>query len=217
MIYISKSMFHTHILSDQQKELLPLLKLFRRNYYLVGGTAIALNIGHRRSVDYDLFTHKKINRLAIKRKLSDNSKLPKRFGYEDSNQIHLKINDVKLTFFSFPYSIPATVDFNEFIRVPALLDLAAMKAFAFAERAKWKDYVDMYFLLKNFFTVNEISCRTEELFNLDDSIVFTKKLFLQQLTFFKDIDYSEPIEFVCDPVSEDEIKNFLTDIGTSSF
>ena len=48
---------HKEILSKYQIELLPLLKQFKREYYLVGGTAIALHIGHRRSIDFDLFKY----------------------------------------------------------------------------------------------------------------------------------------------------------------
>jgi len=47
---------HTEILSKEQKELFPFLKRYQRSFYLVGGTAIALHLGHRRSVDFDLFT-----------------------------------------------------------------------------------------------------------------------------------------------------------------
>ena len=47
---------HTEILSQEQSELFPYLKRFQRSFYLVGGTAIALHIGHRRSIDFDLFT-----------------------------------------------------------------------------------------------------------------------------------------------------------------
>jgi hypothetical protein len=53
---------HFNILSDKQNELLSFISGFRRNYYLVGGTAIALHIGHRRSIDFDLFTDKKLNK-----------------------------------------------------------------------------------------------------------------------------------------------------------
>ncbi len=210
-------MFHPHILSEEQKDLLKLLKSFRRNYYLVGGTAIALQIGHRRSIDFDLFTSKKIDRLKIKKTLSDESPGQMKFGYEDSEQIHLKINSVKFTFFCFPYVIPAKVDYEKIIKMPTLLDLAAMKAFAFAERAKWKDYVDMYFLIKNHFGINEISKRTEELFNINQGVVFSKKLFVQQLAFFKDINYDESVDYISTPIPEEEIKNFLTEVSTASF
>lgn len=46
---------HEEILNAAQQSLLPLMSQFRREYYLVGGTAIALHIGHRRSVDFDMF------------------------------------------------------------------------------------------------------------------------------------------------------------------
>ncbi len=46
---------HNEILSPAQTELVPLIKSFSREFYLVGDTAIALHIGHRRSIDFDLF------------------------------------------------------------------------------------------------------------------------------------------------------------------
>jgi len=55
-------MFHKEILSDEQTKLLPLVQKFKRKFYLVGGTSIALYIGHRRSIDFDLFTSSKIDR-----------------------------------------------------------------------------------------------------------------------------------------------------------
>lgn len=53
---------HTEIFSPGQIELLPYLKAFNRSFYLVGGTAVALHIGHRRSVDFDLFTSAALNK-----------------------------------------------------------------------------------------------------------------------------------------------------------
>ena len=52
---------HSEILNDRQRELLPLMAQFHREYYLVGGTAIALYLGHRRSIDFDLFKPGSIN------------------------------------------------------------------------------------------------------------------------------------------------------------
>ncbi len=46
---------HEEVLSDKQINLLPLVREFKREFYLVGGTAIALYLGHRRSIDFDLF------------------------------------------------------------------------------------------------------------------------------------------------------------------
>ena len=51
---------HKEILSEEQANLLPLVKTFSKNFGLVGGTAIALHIGHRESLDFDLFRLKNL-------------------------------------------------------------------------------------------------------------------------------------------------------------
>jgi hypothetical protein len=127
------------------------------------------------------------------------------FIFEDSDQLHLTVNNVKVTFFSFPYPIQHEVRIDSYITIPSLITLASMKAFALGRRAKWKDYVDLYFILKNHYTIDDI-CR-EASANFDQ--MFSEKLFREQLAFHKDIDYSEPIEYISTPVPEDEIKDFL--------
>ncbi len=168
---------HEEILNGNQKELLSFLKKFKRSFYLVGGTAIALQIGHRRSIDFDLFTRGKINKLRIKAFLGE---LPSKqtILFEDVDQLHYLINNVKLTFFSFPF--PHTVNFEKYVSVPDLKTLAAMKAFALGRRSKWKDYVDLYFLIKQHFTLEEISREAENIFKDQ----FSEKLFRQQIDIF---------------------------------
>ena len=46
---------HKEILSEEQSRLLPLIQVFNKEFVLVGGTAVALHIGHRKSIDFDLF------------------------------------------------------------------------------------------------------------------------------------------------------------------
>ena len=164
-----------------------------------------------------MFTKNKINRILIKKTLAEKSPAPLVFSYEADDQLHLNINTVKLTFFQYPFEVPDKVDFNGIIKIPSVLDLAAMKAFAFAQRAKWKDYVDIYFILKNHNSLQQICKRTEELFNTATSVVFTEKLFRQQLCYFTDINYSESVEFIAAPVPETEIKSFLTEISVAPF
>lgn len=72
------------------------------------------------------------------------------------------------------------------------LELAAMKAFALGQRSKWKDYVDLYFIIKNYRGVNEIVKKGKQLFG----IMFNEKLFRTQLAYFDDINYSEKVEFM---------------------
>lgn len=200
---------HNEIFNRQQTELLPYLEEFHRSFYLVGDTAIALHIGHRRSIDFDLFTAVKLNKSRIKAKIKaiPFNQIP---VFEDYDQLHLLTNNVKITFFSYPYPVEHTVKIPSFITMPTLLSLAAMKAFALGRRAKWKDYVDLYFILHNYYTIEEISTEAKNIFGQ----LFSEKLFREQLTFHDDIDYSEPVEFLGQQVPEDEIKDFLIDKAT---
>ncbi len=195
----------SNILSESQNQLLDAVKMFKRSFYLVGGTAIALQLGHRRSIDFDLFTYTKLNKRNIYKKLDELKFEIIKIG-EDYNQIHYIINNVKFTFFNYPYDIPHKEKLNSVITMPNLLDLASMKAFALGRRAKWKDYVDLYFILNNNYTIEEISTNAVKYFDYN----FSEKLFREQLAFHKDIDYSEKVDFVLeDTPSEDKIKEFL--------
>lgn len=180
---------------------------------MVGGTAIALYLGHRKSIDFDLFTNKKIMKRRIWELIAKHN-LKHVFIHEEVDQLHLVLNSVKVTFFEYKYDIPHEVAVNKIITIPTLKDLAAMKAFAMARRSKWKDFVDLYFLIKNNFTIEEISQRAIELF--PDQ--FSEKLFRSQLTYHKDINYSEEVEYIIpNPPTEEEIKAFLLDKATERF
>ena len=204
---------HRDILTAKQVKLLPLIREFSRDYYLVGGTAIALYLGHRRSIDFDLFTSGQIKKLSIKKVIDRHSCPVSDILFEDSEQIHLVIDGVKLTFFSYPYLIDTPTVFERIIRIPDLLTLAAMKAYALGGRAKWKDYVDLYFLLRDHFSLLQVSEKSKELF----SSFYNEKLFREQLCYFKDIDYSEKVDLVDQLVSDDKIKHFLTNVATNPF
>jgi hypothetical protein len=195
---------HPEIFSKSQVELLPHLKKFQRSFYMAGGTAIAFHLGHRRSIDFDLFTPARLVKHRIKRKLSE-VPFTRVTLFEEFDQIHLLVNSVKLTFFTFPYQIEHGVSVDSFISIPSLITLASVKAIALAGRAKWKDYVDLYFILKDHYTIEEISKTASVNFGQ----MFSEKLFREQLAFHKDINYSEPIDYLSTPVPEDEIKSFL--------
>jgi hypothetical protein len=82
-----------------------------------------------------------------------------------------------------------------------------MKAYALGRRSKWKDYVDLYFILKDYYSISQISARASEIFEQ----LFSEKLFRTQLNYFKDIDYSEQVEYIGTPVPEDVIRTFLNE------
>lgn len=202
---------HKEILHKKQVELLPLITQFTKQYYLVGGTAIALYIGHRHSIDFDLFTENKIQRRKIKNIIIKSEWDPDNIIYEAFDQMHLIVNNVKITFFLYPHKIDRKHNFDNIINLPELIDLAAMKAYALGGRAKWKDYVDVYFLLKEYFSFSDIAKKAKQIYGS----FFNEKLFKEQLSYFIDVDYSEEIEFMPGyETDDDEIKQFLTEIAT---
>jgi len=87
-----------------------------------------------------------------------------------------------------------------------------MKAFALGRRAKWKDYVDLYFIIKDHFSISEISKRGNEIFRGE----FNEKLFRSQLAYFDDINYSETIIFMPGfEIDDEKIKQKLIEFSLS--
>lgn len=118
-------------------------------FRLVGGTAISLQMGHRLSIDIDLFCNEKVNKQRVVAALQT--------AFADtqvtttSDGIKASIQDIKIDIYddwSIPFKKP--VNTANGIRVSALEDLAAFKLTALTERRQKKDYIDLYFLFKKF-------------------------------------------------------------------
>lgn len=202
---------HNEILNNSQNHLLQLMSQFKREYYLVGGTAIALHIGHRRSIDFDMFKLSNINHKKNLEKI-------KNAGFDIivtrhvQEQMNLIVNNVKITFFQYPFDIKVSCKMDSYFRLPSLLELAAMKAYALGRRSKWKDYVDLYFILKYHFSIESVIKRAEEIFKE----LFSEKLFRSQLCYFDDVDYSEEVEYIIqNPPTIEEVKEGLINIALS--
>lgn len=201
---------HPEILNEAQHQLLPFIKSFAKEYYLVGGTAVSLQIGHRQSIDFDLFKKSNVSKTKIVKRLAEYG-LTYQLLYTNSESFHIIVNNVKITFFEYPFTIPTTQAFEK-IRIPDLLTLAAMKAYALGRRAKWKDYVDLYFIMQEYSNLESIIKQSQKIFGS----LFSSKLFRQQLCYFKDVDYSEEVFYLGNAaVSDETIKAFLTQIATA--
>jgi hypothetical protein len=199
---------HKSILSDKQFELLPLIKKFSDRFGMVGGTAIALHLGHRRSIDFDLFTFEDFDNLRIREKIKKSYKI-KEVLFQSPNQLSVVVEDAKITFYKYPYEIEYSDYFDDIIKIPDLLTLAAMKAFALGQRAKWKDYVDLYFVFKKY-SLPVVVEKTYDMFGSE----FNEKLFREQLSYLEDVDYSETVEYMPGfNLSDEAIKKELAEIS----
>lgn len=196
---------HKEILSEEQTKLFPLLKKFSQDFGLVGGTAIALHVGHRRSIDFDLFSYHAFRSVLLLKKVEKIVRV-NRVLVNRTGELTFFAKDVKVTFFNYPFQIEYGEKLDKIIKIPDLLTLAAMKIYALGRRAKWKDYVDLYFIMKGFFSLEEIILKGKEIFGNE----FNDKIVKTQLAYFNDINYDEEVEFLPGfEVSDAKIKREL--------
>ncbi|MCX6817110.1 MAG: nucleotidyl transferase AbiEii/AbiGii toxin family protein [Candidatus Beckwithbacteria bacterium] len=200
----------TKILTKNQQELLPLISQFSPQFYLVGGTALTLQLGHRRSIDFDLFSEKDFRNDLIIKKI--NRYYPISQTYINSkDELTVKVNQVKMSWYNFPFVVPHEVSCEKIITMPDVLTISAMKVYALGQRAKWKDYVDLYFIFRKYSLV-EVVNRASQLFPNH----INERLLREQLDYFADVDYSEDIEYLPGMAVKDEIiKEELKKIAVS--
>ncbi len=198
------------ILNKTQLSKLEVLKNFTPPFYLAGGTAIALHIGHRQSIDFDLFQFDEIDSFGISRKLIRDKMLVDRTVISTPDELTVQIGEIKWSWVSFPFEVET--ENREGVELAKLLDLMAMKAYALGRRAKWKDYVDLFFLFRDHFSMDILVKRTKEIFGGG----FSEKNFREQLMYFEDVDYTEKVTFLSSrEVSDEEICKFLEKIALS--
>lgn len=202
---------HKEILTSEQVLFLPLLVQFKKDWGLVGGTAVALHIGHRESIDFDMFSHKPFGNLSLQRRIEKVRQINE-ILVNKGGEFTFVIGSVKFTFFHYPFNIDYSENFENVIRLPTLLTLAAMKAFAIGQRNKWKDYVDMYFIIRDHYNIEKISAHAHMLFG--DR--FNGRMFRNQLSYFDDINYKEAVVFKSGfEIPDEEIKRALTEYSLS--
>lgn len=205
---------HKEILTEAQVRLLPAVAAFSKHFGLVGGTAVALQIGHRESIDFDLFPKKPGTDFQSKklRRAFEREAIISRVLVESDAEFTFMVGEVKVTFYDFEYRVPFTERLRGVINMPDLLTLAAMKAFALGQRAKWKDYADLFFIIRDHYSMKTIAQHARNLFGDH----FNERLFREQLSYFEDVNYKEHITYKPGfEVSDDEVKKFLQEASVS--
>ena len=125
---------------------------------LVGETALALQIGHRKSIDIDLFGTIKADNIAVSQKLKEIGKL---IIIQKSKNINIYLlNNIKVDIVNYPYPWLENEKLEDDILLADIKDIAAMKISAITGRGTKKDFIDLYFLLKHY-TLKEILTNQE--------------------------------------------------------
>ena len=193
------------ILDKKRINLLKKLKfLSKYGFYLAGGTALALQIGHRTSMDFDFYTEKKFSLLKLQRLLEKKFKEAIVLQKAEGTLI-MKIDGVANSFFQYPYPlIFPPIKYQNFPPLASKEDIAAMKVIAISDRGTKRDFIDIYFLLKEF--------------SLEEIMNFVKKKYpnfniyvgLRGLTYFVDAEKRQKRKlYLTHFVSWGKIKKFL--------
>jgi predicted nucleotidyltransferase component of viral defense system len=173
------------------------------DFVLVGGTALSLQIGHRVSIDIDLFGNCVLDEIIIGEILSNYGETQ---NLKKSKRIQIfSVLGIKVDFVDYQYKLLSEPVIAEGIRIASLKDIAAMKLNAICGRGSKKDFIDLYFLLK-FFSLDEIVGFYLEKYH-DGSEFLVRK----SLTYFEDADKDE-MPLMLTEVSWKEIKDTILKI-----
>lgn len=197
---------YLEILSQKQVNLLKKLRFLEKyGFYLAGGTALALYIGHRTSLDFDFYTKKKFNNRKLLEELETKFKNVKLIQIPEQTLI-VKIEGREISFFRYPYPlIFPLIKEKDFPPIASKEDISAMKIISIIQRGTKRDFIDIYFLIKEFGLkmIFEIAKKKYPSFN--------SYLALQSLTYFTDAEREKVkrrITYI-KPVVWFEIKKFL--------
>jgi len=196
------------ILDKKRIEILPKLKSFKKDFYLAGGTALALQIGHRDSVDFDFFKQGDINTKKLFNKIKE---VFKEFEIlkiqEEKNTLTVLIDrSIKLSFFSYEYELLKEKKDEANLFLASIEDIACMKLSAILSRATNKDYIDLYYIFKKYRFKEIIALCEKKFVDIDVNLI------LKSLVYFEDVEI-EPIIFKHNKQVEfEKVKKFLIDL-----
>lgn len=199
--------FHPEVLRSRQREVLPDLAraASQHGFYLGGGTAIALHLGHRHSVDFDWFRQPLVEEpLELARELQDEG-IPFVTGWTRRSTLYGTVRGVRVSFFQFRYRLlgPLVLWPEAGCPLASLEDLACMKLSAISQRGSRKDFVDLFALGRHGSSLQQMLDWYREKFEIDDVAHL-----LYSLVYFDDAD-AEPKPSMIWKVSWREVKETL--------
>lgn len=168
--------------SLQQEEIL-------KDFFLVGGTALSLQIGHRISIDLDLFTQKPFETENVLNVLE--KKYNYHLDFQSKNSLKGEIGGVKVDLIAHQYPLCQDLIIINNIRMATLLEISAMKLNAImVNGTRLKDFIDIAFL-SGFLSLNDMINAYEIKYQTRNTITIIKSV-----SYFSNINYNEPIKLV---------------------
>lgn len=197
---------HPEVLPPDQREALERLApvLDPGGFYLGGGTAVALQVGHRRSLDLDWFTREPMGDPLVLARSLEETGIEWEVESVDEGTLHAYATGVRVSFLEFRYPfLRPTIEAGEFgCRLAALEDLACMKLSAVAQRGERKDFIDLHVLGERIDLPEMLDLYREKFEVRDIGHV------LHSLTYFDEAEATETPAMLVD-LSWDEVKDEL--------
>ncbi|MEX0896091.1 MAG: nucleotidyl transferase AbiEii/AbiGii toxin family protein [Patescibacteria group bacterium] len=170
-----------------------------QDFVLGGGTALALQLAHRISYDFDFFSDQPIPKNILE-KISQSIQI-KEVSIDSSDELtFFDIHDVKCTILHYPFKPHfKTIEFSNRMNMFSIQELAVKKAYTVGRRGAYRDYFDLYTILKDeHINLAEVIRVSEEVYQG----LFNSKLFLEQLVYFEDLP-----DFDIEPTGQKTIPN----------
>ena len=185
-------MLHTKAIKGETFELLKILMQDEQlsGFKLAGGTSLALYLGHRKSIDFDLFTEKLFDAGSLEKHLIE--KYDFKGDFLEKNTVKGSINDIKVDCIThnYPY-VEDPLTTKDGIRLYGMKDIAAMKLSAIADDgSRLKDFIDIAFLSTKLSLSDMLKAYQQKYKNSNPIRP------LKGLTYFEDINFNEPIQMI---------------------
>ncbi len=181
------------------------VQMSARGFYLAGGTALAIHLSHRISVDLDWFTPNPFADGMILAQSLRNSDIGLEIEQVSPGTLHGSVNGVRVTFLQYQYPLLKPIEHWNEMSCPlaSLEDLACMKLSAVAQRGARKDFCDIYALGKNVFSLSQMLGFYQKKFSIKDigSVLYG-------LVYFDDAENERMPKMLLD-VSWREIRNTI--------
>lgn len=175
-----------------------------RQFYLGGGTAVALHLGHRRSYDLDFFTPERDFPTDLpRRELAHLGELV--VLHEKAGTFAGTFNGAQISFFIYPYPLLGTPVMFDGVHVAVLPDLAAMKLDAVSSRGKKRDFVDLYQICQTAFSLEQVIHHFERKYA---GVRYSMVHLLKSLTYFEDAE-PDPMPPMLVPLEWAEAQRFF--------
>ena len=184
-------MLHKETIASGTLECLKQLMIDSRleDFILVGGTALALQIGHRKSIDLDFFSIHPFNENELAFYLEDRNQL--RVDFLAANTLKGNIDGIKVDFITHAYPVVQEIKAPEGIRMASLHDISAFKLNAIVGNGtRLKDFVDVVFLSAHL-SLNSMLKTFESKYNSRNPVIPVKAL-----AYHKDINFQEPLHLI---------------------